>query len=167
MPRLALAVLLLALLVNPRLGFAEAEEKSRADIVRDEADIAMDLAREGQYGRISRRDMVELNEAHAALHRLLEGHDDPEELDNEDRIALFNAQQKITAIVGNDDKNRKICKRVSVTGSRVAAVECMTVAQREARARASRSAAGEALRSFCVPGQRSGPGEQVSACSFQ
>jgi hypothetical protein len=156
--------LLLALLVGPATTVAADAPKSRSAVILEEADIALDLAQEGQYGRISRRDMLELNEAHAAVHRLLEGHEAPEELDSDDRIALFNAQQKITAIVGNDDKNRKICKRVAVTGSRVAAVECMTVAQREARARASRSMAGEALRGFCIPGQGAS-GETVSACT--
>jgi hypothetical protein len=156
--------LFLAIAMAPTPGLAEDAPKSRSEVVLEEADIALELAREGQYGRISRKDMVELNEAHAALHRLLDGHDAPEELDNEDRIALFNAQQKITAIAGNDDKNRKICKRVAVTGSRVAAVECMTVAEREARARASRSMANDALRGFCIPGQGAA-GETVSACA--
>lgn len=157
-------VLLVAIALAPTISAAAEGQKSRSEVILEEADIVLDLAQEGQYGRIGRRDMVELSEAHAAIHRLLEGHEAPEELDNDQRIALFNAQQKITAIVGNDDKNRKICKRVAVTGSRVAAVECMTVAEREARARASRTMAGEALRGFCIPGQGAA-GETVSACT--
>lgn len=128
---------------------------TRAEAILEEADIAVELAREGQYGRINRRDMQALEDAHATMKQLLEGHDAPEALENEDRVALFNAQHTITAIVGNDDKNRKICKRVAVTGSRVAATECLTVAEREARARASRSMAGDALRGYCIPGEAS------------
>lgn len=136
-----------------------AATKTRASEILDEADLSLEMARRGEYGPIKRRDLTELQEAHSTMHRLLEGHDAPEELDNEDRIALFNAQHKITAIVGSDDKNRKICKRVAVTGSRVAAVECMTVAEREARARAASRMAGEAIRNICVPGQ-----DGVSRC---
>lgn len=157
------ALLLASFAVSAPLR-AEEAPKSRSEVVIEEADLTLEMAREGQYGRISRKDMAELAEAHGAVKQLLDGHDAPADLDNDDRIALFNAQQKITAIVGNDDKNRKICKRVVVTGSRVAAVECMTVAQREARARASRSMTDDALRGFCIPGSGSA-GETVSACS--
>lgn len=135
---------------------AEAEAApTRAGEILDEADLSLQLARRGEYGPINRRDLRELEAAHADLHRLLEGHDAPEELENDDRIALFNAQHKITAIVGSDDKNRKICKRVAVTGSRVAAMECLTVAERESRARASRTMVGDAQRGFCLSGEAS------------
>lgn len=132
-----------------------AAAKTRSSEILEEADLSLEMARRGEYGPIKRRDMGELQEAHATMHRLLEGHDAPEELGSDDRIALFNAQHRITAIVGSDDKNRKICKRVAVTGSRVAAVECMTVAEREARARAASSMTGEALRNMCIPGETS------------
>jgi hypothetical protein len=42
----------------------------------------------------------------------------------------------------------------------VAAVECLTVAERESRARAASRMAGEAQRGFCIPGE-------ASACSRQ
>jgi hypothetical protein len=144
----------------PAIASESAEASSRSAEILEEADLSLELARRGEYGSIKRRDLRDLEAAHATMHRLLEGHDAPEELDNDDRIALFNAQHKITAIVGSDDKNRKICKRVAVTGSRVAAVECLTVAERESRARASRTMVGDAQRGFCIPGE-------ASACSRQ
>jgi len=152
---LALVFLLSTVVVVLQSPAAAEPVPSSTEAILEEADLSLDMARDGQYGRINRRNMAELEEAHAVLHRLLAGHDNPEELGSEDRIALFNAQQAITALVGNDDKNRKICKRASVTGSRVGAVECMTVAEREARARASRSMVDDAQRGFCVPGETS------------
>lgn len=150
-----LICLIATAIVLPGLTRAEETAPTRSEAILEQADIAIELAREGQYGRINRRDMQALEEAHATVKRLLDGRDAPEELANEDRVALFNAQHTITSIVGNDDKNRKICKRVAVTGSRVAATECLTVAEREARARASRNMAGEALRGYCMPGEAS------------
>ena len=149
-------VLALAAAGAPALVLAlEAAAGTRSAEILGEADLSLELARRGEYGPIKRRDLRDLEAAHATMHRLLEGHDAPEDLENEDRIALFNAQHKITAIVGSDDKNRKICKRVAVTGSRVAAVECLTVAERESRARASRTMVGDAQRGFCNPGEAS------------
>jgi hypothetical protein len=149
-------VLALAAAGAPALVLAsEAAAGTRSAEILEEADVSLELARRGEYGPIKRRDLRDLEAAHATMHRLLEGHDAPEDLENEDRIALFNAQHKITAIVGSDDKNRKICKRVAVTGSRVAAVECLTVAERESRARASRTMVGDAQRGFCNPGEAS------------
>jgi hypothetical protein len=158
---LSFALLLLpALLASPVLASEAAETPTtRAGEILEEADLSLQLARRGEYGSIKRRDLRELEAAHATMHRLLEGHDAPEDLENEDRIELFNAQHKITAIVGSDDKNRKICKRVAVTGSRVAAVECLTVAERESRARAASRMAGEVQRNICIPGQ-----DGVSRC---
>jgi hypothetical protein len=155
--------LALAFAVHPSLGLASDDpapaEMTRAGEILEEADLSLRLARRGEYGPIKRSDLADLEQAHADLHRLLEGHEAPEELDNDDRIALFNAQHRITAIVGSDDKNRKICKRIAVTGSRVAAVECLTVAEREARARAASRMAGEAQRGFCIPGEASACGK--------
>lgn len=153
---LSLALLLPVLLASPvRAAEAAPAPATRAAEILDEADLSLELARRGEYGSIKRRDLRELEAAHATMHRLLAGHDAPEDLENEDRIELFNAQHRITAIVGSDDKNRKICKRVAVTGSRVAAVECQTVAEREARARASRTMVGDVQRGFCIPGEAS------------
>jgi hypothetical protein len=114
---------------------------SSASNFLSELDHTVALAMEGDYGRIKGHDVDRMLAAHKTIKRLLDGHENARHLQPDERIALFNAQETIKAIVRNDEKNRKVCKRVSGTGTRLAKAECLTVAQREARAKAVRESA--------------------------
>jgi hypothetical protein len=106
-----------------------------------EIEQTIELALDGDYGRIKGADIDRMLAAHKTIKSLLDGHENARHLQPEQRIELYNAQETISAIVRNDEKNRKVCKRVSATGSRLTKAECMTVAQREARAKAVRESA--------------------------
>ena len=75
----------------------------------------------------------------------------------EERLDLFNAQETITAAIRADDKNRTVCKREMVTGSRLAKTECMTVAEREARRKLAAENTDKFIRNLCHPGEVSSP----------
>lgn len=137
---------------------------TEAELLLAEADFALQMARDGQYGRLSSADMASLREAHARVNAALEGAASLNELSPERRAEVERAREQMAVLLRSDDKDRKICKRVELTGSRVMGMECLTVAQREARARAARSMAGDALRGFCVPDTYNKPGERVSPC---
>jgi hypothetical protein len=114
---------------------------STSEKLLQEIDQILTLARDGDYGRIKAGDMGRLDELRAMVAGLLADQPNPRALKADDRLAIFNAQEEITAIVRNDDKNRKVCKRVTGTGSRLAKAECLTVAEREARAKGVRESA--------------------------
>jgi hypothetical protein len=137
---------------------------TKAEVIIDQADVTLEMARDGEFGRIRDNELRELQDARDTIVGLLAEVSDPDDLDSDQRVDLFNARTRITAIVKNDDKDRKVCRRVVVTGSRVAATECLTVAQREQRRRAAREQTGNLQRGNCLMGP--GPsGESVSACS--
>lgn len=131
---------------------ARAEKISDAQALVREIDETIELTKEGGYGRIKAGDMDRIMAARNTIASLLEGRTRATELPPEQRIELYNAQELITSIIRNDEKNRKVCQRVQLSGSRVTKNECLTVAEREARARAARDSAQRLQRVTCVPG---------------
>jgi hypothetical protein len=133
---------------------ANAERIPDAEAFLDELETTVKLAQSGGYGPLGRAKMARLDSASIRINALLKGHSSAMELDPKDRLALYNAQETITATLNSDDKSRTICRRSAATGSRLWKTECMTVAEREARARASRESASRLQRtSVCYAGE--------------
>ena len=146
--------LILVALLFPGLTFASIGEPSATDLATkanrhaesitdaeafvEEVTETVDLARSGEYGRLKRGDMAKLDFAQEQISELLAGHATAMELRPDDRITVYNAQERITAILRNNDKDRIVCKREAKTGTRLAVTECMTVAEREQRAKVAR-----------------------------
>lgn len=105
-----------------------------------EVQTAVQMARKGDYGPLQKSQLRQLQQAEDEIEDLLAGRTQLEELSEQGRVALYNAQQTITAILRSDDKDRKICKREAVVGSRLSRNVCLTVAEREARAKAAKDA---------------------------
>jgi hypothetical protein len=61
----------------------------------------------------------------------------------------------IVSTLNNEDKDRMVCTRLEKTGSRLPKTECLSVAERESRARANENNVQNAQRQLCVPGQAS------------
>lgn len=135
---------------------AEAEKITDAEAFLEEIDESLALAREGTYGRVKPGSMSKAEDARDKIVALLEGHENAMELQPEERIELYNAQELITAMIRNDDKGRMVCKKEQRLGSRFPTTECLTVAQREEKARAGRAGANDTMRNVCVPGEGQG-----------
>ena len=119
----------------------------------DEIDDTLALARDGTYGRLKRGSMIQAESARDKIAKLLEGHENAMELPPEERIELYNAQETIVAMIRSDDKGRMVCKKEIRLGSRMPTTECLTVAQREEKARGARDGANDTLRNVCVLGE--------------
>lgn len=145
---------------------ANAMEVTDTSALLTEIDEALEMARAGQYGNLKKPELVRLERARATIGNVLRGHSSGSELDADSRVALFNAQEEIRGILRSDEKNRKVCRRVSEIGSRVSTVECLTVAEREARTRAARDSARRVQRNVCTIGVANRPGEEVSRCEL-
>jgi hypothetical protein len=130
---------------------AKAETITDADAFVEEVSQYVDLALEGEYGRLKRNDSRRLETSRDTIAELLNGHASAMELPPDERVALYNAQEFITSVIRNDDKTRVVCRREATTGSRLGKTECMTVAERELRARKMRSAADDTIRTTCRP----------------
>jgi hypothetical protein len=136
---------------------AHAEGISDAGAFLKEVDSTVEMARAGEYGRLHKGTLVRIEMARDRMNDLLEGHDSALELAPEERLELYNAQEMITSAIRNDDKNRTVCKREMITGSRLPKTECMTVAEREARRRAAAENTDKFIRNLCTPGAESSP----------
>jgi hypothetical protein len=109
----------------------------------------VELALRGEYGRLRRGADRRLLSARDRIAALLKGHANTAELAPKDRIDLVNAEEVIKAIIKNDDKDRLVCKYEAATGSRMATKECLTIAEREARAKQARRNMIEARQHLC------------------
>ena len=123
-----------------------------------EIDRAIEMAKEGGYGKLQRGSEARLAEARQTIGDLLKDVSDPRDLPADKRIALFNAHQTIESIINKQDKDRVVCTRERKTGSRMGITECLTVAEREERAKISATMAREQQRSTCAPGETSACG---------
>lgn len=131
---------------------ASVHEITDTDVYMADIERKMDMGRRGDYGRISREDMERAESAQTEIERLLAGHAVASELGTEERVALYNAQELIISILRSDEKDRKICRLVSTTGTRVGKAECLTVAQRERRSIQASRDMREIQRLNCRPG---------------
>ena len=123
-----------------------------------ELDRAIHLAKEGQYGKLPRGASERLATLRMTIGDLLAGGVDPRTLPPDQRLALFNAHEEIEGIIKKNDKSRMVCTREAEIGSRVTKTSCMTVGEREERARMAQRGTESMQRNVCTPG----PG---NACS--
>ena len=120
-----------------------------------EIDRAIAMAKSGGYGKLERGSEARLAAARKEIGDLLKDTSDPRELPAEQRIALFNAHQVIESTINKQDKSRVVCTRERKTGSRVGITECLTVGEREERAKISSAMARDQQRSTCSTGETS------------
>lgn len=86
-------------------------------------------------GRIARDKVAS---AQATIEAMLAGRSDLSALSERQRIELFNAHERVVAIVNGDERGRVSCKPRHAAGSHLRVVECRSVAERERLAQDSR-----------------------------
>jgi len=86
----------------------------------------------GRYAYVPKIDRPKVEDELKAMAALLEGVDVIEELKHEDRIRLFNSQERVNALLLQHDGERQVCEKTRVTGSHRPRTVCMTFAEREA-----------------------------------
>ncbi len=130
-------------------SLVQSETEAQAYLARIDRLLAMASA--GTYGALRRGAAKDLQAARDGIASVLESRATLDGLREEDRLAIQNAEDTISAILRNDDKARMVCKRATKTGTRFSTTECMTVAQREARAISAAQATGQVQRENCIP----------------
>jgi len=91
----------------------------------------------GEYSKFSNDDLNRMRRAQDKVFGMLDGVKSLDELNNEERTELSNALSQIKATLASDEGSRVICRRERRTGTNIVEKRCETVAEREARARAS------------------------------
>lgn len=122
-----------------------------AQVYLAKVDRLLAMAAAGTYGNLRRGASQDLQNAREAIVRALGTRTTLDNMPHEDLLALQNAEDSIGAILRHNEKDRMVCKRVTKTGTRFATSECMTIAQREARAVSAAEATGYVQRENCIP----------------
>lgn len=146
---------------------ASVSSTSQADLPKGQVELIVDakeylarinntleMASKGEYGQLRRGSDARLRAARDRIAEVLEGHATTAELEGDERVALINAEETIKSVIRNDDKDRIVCAYISSTGSRLAKKECMSVAQREARAKEASRVASEHQRAVFERGNQ-------------
>jgi len=137
--------------VDARSIDAPAQPATDAQTYLAKIDGMLALASTGQYGDLRRGAAKDLQAARDRIATALGSRATLDALPEDDRLAIQNAEDAISAILRNKEKDRMVCKRGIKTGTRFATSECMTVAQREARAASSAESTRMVQREGCIP----------------
>lgn len=161
-PPLASLILLVLIWVTPAMALDADERERKANefveqidevsVFLEEVDATLVNARDGHYGSISRENFDQLILSRNTIVRLLKGHAQATELEPEERIEVYNAQEQMQAVIRNKPDDRVVCQRIVVHGSRFTKYECMTVAERELRAEIARENTERFQRPLCIRG---------------
>ena len=128
-----------------------AETESQAYLAK--IDHTLEMAAAGQYGTLKRGSAEKLQVERDRIANVLAVRATVAELTPEEALTIENAEDGITAILRSREKERMVCTREVKTGTRLATRECMTVAQREARANSASEATGKVQREICIVGE--------------
>jgi hypothetical protein len=97
---------------------------------------------QGKPRRLNRSEWRRFDAAQARLRTLLADVEHTDQLKMDKRLALFNIQEEIEALLKGNDDDRLICRSERPTGSNIGQRRCRTVAEM----REYREAAQEAIR---------------------
>ena len=82
-----------------------------------------------RYNHISNSALDEIATEQNKIRSLVGTHSTMDELSERDRLEVFNAHQRVVAIVEGAEDDRVICKRVKPTGSHRPISQCQTVGE--------------------------------------
>ena len=80
----------------------------------------------GRYGEFRPEEVQRLDTAQSTIFNLLQGRDSIDELEEEERISLFNAQEDIQAVLRENDPGQMVCRREAVVGTHRRVTRCVT-----------------------------------------
>jgi hypothetical protein len=100
----------------------------------------------GVYSYINDDDKRRAEQRLDEMHRLLQEHATQSELSKAERIALFNSQEDLNALLLQNDNNRLECESGARTGSRIHVTTCKTHGELMERQHRDQNALGDLQR---------------------
>ena len=108
----------------------EAEPAVKADTADKFAQtveqIHKEMAPKGRYEYITPARKSELDSELGQMSALMQKNGSVAAMPSEDRVKLFNAQEKVNAILTDNDSGRLICTKVAPVGSHIPVTKCRT-----------------------------------------
>ena len=100
----------------------------------------------GIYSYINDSDKRRVEQHLDEMHRILQQHATQTELSQSERVALFNSQEELNAVLLQNDNNRLECESGAHTGSRIHVTTCKTHGELMQRQRQDQSALNDLQR---------------------
>ena len=100
--------------------------------------IRADMAGAKKFKHVADFDKRQLYAAQDEMFALLTGRASTDELDSDQLVALYNAQEVVNSVLAEAELDRPICERQTVLGSRRIQTVCLTVRERRDLETASR-----------------------------
>jgi len=128
-------------------GAVRATTRAAFETVAGEVRQEMDAG--GRYAYVKPDEREKVEAGLARMQALFERSGSVDAMDKDQKIALFNAQEEVNAVLALRDRDRLVCERGSVPGSRIVSTHCRTYGELEALREASHSFMQEKLPSPC------------------
>jgi hypothetical protein len=139
-----------------RQSAANAFVERKSDTAEYLAEITrtMERVRTGELGSMTEAELAALDAARERIFRLLEGRQLSTDLDSDQRIAVYNAQELMQAIIRRRPYEQQICEAIVPVGTRIRTYECLSWEQRDQRTRNAREVTQRTQdnRRFCPGG---------------
>lgn len=104
---------------------------SPAEFEAQAAEIRQEMGTDGQYGAISVNDRKAVEADLERIEAILTSKDSMDRLNDQQKIDIVNAQERINAVLTKNDGNRLICTMEQRTGTKFKEKVCVTAKQRE------------------------------------
>lgn len=114
------------------------QRQADAAAFMNELNLTMKMARAGDLGSMTDVELAALEAARGRIFQLLEGHALATDLPAEERIAVYNAQQLMVAIIRRQPYEQEICEAIVPLGTRLPSYECLSWERRQERERNGR-----------------------------
>lgn len=98
-----------------------------ATFLEQQRDVREDFQYSKKFEHVDRASKNRLYKAQDEIFRLLDGRGSVDELDTDQRIALYNAQEVVGSVLVDAELDRQVCKREKMVGSHRASLVCMSV----------------------------------------
>jgi hypothetical protein len=126
---------------SEKYPFAPDLEKQNTESFNAQAThVRKEMEKGGRYEFIKDNDRASVEDGLTFMHDLIAANGTVAAMKEDDRIQLFNRQEKINALLTNSDRQRVICEKSYQPGSLFRLTTCHTVAELAARERDSKNA---------------------------
>jgi Skp family chaperone for outer membrane proteins len=114
---------------------------------------ALEDAKAGKYGELRTDHKLALDKADRDIQRLMQGHQDLNELSAQEKVELFNAQETVLGIVDKVKLTKLVCTYTAQAGTRFKKKHCMSREMAEATKRGARDAVHDMQNRNCFIGE--------------
>jgi hypothetical protein len=112
---------------------------------------ALEEAKAGTYGKLRAEERLRLEAADREIGLLIADHNNLNELDAQERMRLFNAQETVMATVSRLRREEIVCTHRARAGTRFKTKHCMTREMADAIKRATREDLRASQNPMCTP----------------